>query len=69
MLCLILIVGGLLIMMGRHARSEALFYYFRLETQVPETHLPRLVDKHVSFEFVGQQSETHEEQVYVFVQL
>jgi hypothetical protein len=26
MLCLILIVGGLLIMMGRHGRSEALFY-------------------------------------------
>ena len=29
MLCLILIVGGLLIMMGQHDRSEALFYYFR----------------------------------------
>jgi hypothetical protein len=37
MLCLILIVGGLLIMMGQHDRSEALFYYFRLEDQVPET--------------------------------
>ena len=36
MLCLILIVGGLLIMMGQHDRSEALFYYFRLEDQVPE---------------------------------
>ena len=34
MLCLILIVGGLLIMMGQHLRSEALFYYFRLEDQV-----------------------------------
>ena len=33
MLCLILIVGGLLIMMGQHDRSEALFYYFRLEDQ------------------------------------
>ena len=31
-----LIFGGLLIMMGSHARSEALFYYFRLEDQVPE---------------------------------
>jgi hypothetical protein len=39
MLCLILIVGDLLIMMGQHDRSEALFYYFRLEDQVPETHL------------------------------
>jgi len=35
MLGLILIVGGLLIMMGHHDRSEALFYYFRLEDQVP----------------------------------
>ena len=38
MLCLILVVGGLLIMMGQHDRSEALFYYLRLEDQVPETH-------------------------------
>ena len=29
MLCLIFIVGGLLIMMGQHDRSEGLFYYFR----------------------------------------
>ncbi len=36
MLCLILIVGGLRIMMGQHDRSEALFYYIRLEDQVPE---------------------------------
>ena len=55
MLCLILIVGGLLIMMGHHFRGEALFYYFRLEDQVPENHLLRLIDKHVSFEFVRQQ--------------
>src|ERR1700677_5049130 len=55
MLCLIFIVGGLLIMMGQHDRSEALFYYFRLEDQVPETHLLRLIDKHISFEFVRQQ--------------
>src|SRR5271154_4645767 len=55
MLCWISIVGGLLIMMGQHDRSEALFYYFRLEDQVPETHLLRLIDKHISFEFVRQQ--------------
>jgi hypothetical protein len=30
MLCWILSAGGLLIMMGRHDCSEALFYYFRL---------------------------------------
>jgi transposase len=36
-------------MMGQHARSESLFYYFRLEDQVPENHLLRLVDKHIDF--------------------
>ena len=55
--CWIAILGGLLIMMGQHDRSEALFYYFRLEDQVPETHLLRLVDKHISFEFVREQAE------------
>jgi transposase len=55
MLHWISICGGLLIMMGHHARSEALFYYFRLEDQVPENHLLRLIDKHVSFEFVREQ--------------
>jgi len=42
-------------MTGHHARSESLFYYFRLEDQVPENHLLRLIDKHISFEFVRQQ--------------
>jgi transposase len=55
MLRWISILGGLLIMMGHHARSEALFYYFRLEDQIPENHLLRLIDKHISFEFVRQQ--------------
>src|SRR5947209_5642339 len=54
MLCLIPIVGGLLIMMGQHDRSEALFYYFRLEDQVPENHLLRLIEKHISFAFVRE---------------
>ena len=48
------IFGGLLIMMGHHARSEALFYYFRLEDQVPENHLLRLIEKHISFGFVRE---------------
>jgi transposase len=51
----IAILGGLLIMMGQHDRSEALFYYFRLEDQIPETHLLRLIEKHISFAFVRQQ--------------
>jgi len=38
--------GGLPIMMGRHGRSEALFYYFRLEDHILENHLLRLIDKH-----------------------
>jgi transposase len=41
--------------MGQHDRSEALFYYFRLEDEIPENHLLRLIDKHISFEFVRQQ--------------
>ena len=36
-------------MMGQHDRSETLFYYFRLEDQVPENHLLRLIDKHGIF--------------------
>src|SRR6266849_8700682 len=54
MLCWITILGGVLIMMGQHSRSEALFYYFRLEDQVPETHLLRLIEKHISFAFVRE---------------
>jgi hypothetical protein len=33
---------------------RALFYYFRLEDQVPENHLLRLIEKHISFEFVRE---------------
>jgi transposase len=51
-LCFIAIVGGLLAMMGQHTRSESLFYYFRLEDHVPENHLLRLIDRHISFDFV-----------------
>ena len=54
MLLFIAIHGGLLIMMGQHARSESLFYYFRIEDQVPENHLLRLIDRHVSFDFVRE---------------
>jgi transposase len=44
--------GGLLLMMGNHSPSESLFHYFRLEDQVPEDHLLRLIDRHVDFDFV-----------------
>ena len=31
-----------------------MFYYFRLEDQVPETHLLRLIEKHINFAFVRE---------------
>jgi hypothetical protein len=55
MLLWIAIVGGLKHMMGHHTRSESLFYYFRLEDQVPENHLLRLIDTHIDFSFVREQ--------------
>ena len=44
-------------MMGHHTRSESLFYYFRLEGQVPENHLLRLIGTHIDFSFVREQLE------------
>src|SRR5215467_7725316 len=55
MLLWIAIGGGLRLMMGHHTRSESLFYYFRLEDQVPENHLLRLIDTHIDFSFVREQ--------------
>ena len=55
MLLWIAIGGGLRLIMGHHARSESLFYYFRLEDQVPENHLLRLIDTHIDFSFVREQ--------------
>src|ERR1700746_826740 len=47
-------LGGWLLMMGQHDRSESLFYYFRIEDQVPEKHLLRFIDRYVSFDFVRE---------------
>jgi len=58
MLLFITTLGGLLLMMGHHSRWEALFYYFRLEDQVPENHLLRLIDHHVNFDFVRAKLKT-----------
>lgn len=41
-------------MMVQNARSEAFFYYFRTEDQVPENRLPRIMDKYISFDFVRE---------------
>jgi transposase len=54
MCCVIFNLGGLLIMMGQHARSESLFYYFKLDDYVPKNHLLRLIDEHISFAFVRE---------------
>ena len=35
-------------MMGQHPRSESLFYYFRLEDQLPENYLLWLIDKQLT---------------------
>ena len=57
MLCSISMLGGLLIMMGQHACFEAWFYYFRLEDPVPENHLLRRIEKHISLAFVRERLE------------
>ncbi len=41
-------------MMGQHARSESLFYYFKLDDYIPKNHLLRLIDEHISFAFVRE---------------
>ena len=52
MLLFTITFGGLLLMMGHHTRGEALFYYFRLEDQVPENHLLRQIDQHIDLDFI-----------------
>jgi len=42
-------------MMGQQRRAESLFYYFRLEEQIPSDHLLRMIDGHVDFSFVREQ--------------
>src|SRR6058998_2472657 len=54
MLQAIAILGGWLLMKGQHDRSESLFYYFRIEDQVPQNHLLRFIDRYVSFDFVRE---------------
>ena len=41
-------------MMGQQPRMESLFYYFRLEDQIPEDHLLRLIDRNVDLSFVRE---------------
>src|SRR5215831_20981313 len=41
-------------MMGQQTRSGSLFYYFRLEDQIPGDHLLRQIDRHVDLSFVRE---------------
>ena len=41
-------------MMGGQQRTESLFYYFRLEDQIPKDHLLRLIDCHIDFGLVRE---------------
>jgi len=41
-------------MMGDQQRTESLFYYFRLEDQIPNDHLLRLIDRLIDFSFVRE---------------
>jgi transposase len=41
-------------MMGLQTQNESLFYYFRLEEQIPEDHLLRLIDRHIDLSFVRE---------------
>jgi transposase len=45
-------------MMGEQTRTESLFYYFRLEEQIPEDHLLRLLDRFIDFSFVRERLKT-----------
>src|SRR5262249_19959235 len=54
----IAILRGWLVMIGQHSHSESLFYYFRIEDQVPENHLLRVIDRHVRFDFVREKLRT-----------
>ena len=41
-------------MMGQQPCTESLFYYFRLEEQIPGDHWLRLIDRSVDFRFVRE---------------
>ena len=41
-------------MIGEQQRTESLFYYFRLEDEIPGDHLLRLIDRHIDFSFVRE---------------
>ena len=42
-------------MMGQQPRTDSLFYYFRLEDQIPDDHLLKRLDRFIDFGFVREQ--------------
>jgi transposase len=52
---LLSISGGTPLMMGQQPRTESLFYYFRLEEQIPADHLLRLIDCYIDFGLVREE--------------
>jgi transposase len=45
-------------MMGQQTRTESLFYYFRLEDQIPKDHLLRVIDERIDLSFVRERVKT-----------
>ena len=41
-------------MMGQQPRTDSLFYYFRLEDQIPNDHLLKRLDRFIDFGFVRE---------------
>ncbi len=50
-------------MMGEQPKSEALFYYFKLEDHVPDNHLLRLIDRYVDLGFVRARLRSYYSQI------
>lgn len=46
-------------MMGQQTRNESLFYYFRLEEQIPEDHLLRQIDRYIDLSFVRERLKSY----------
>ena len=40
-------------MMGQQPRTDSLFYYFRLEDQIPDDHLLKRLDRFIDFGRAG----------------
>ena len=41
-------------MMGQQSRTDSLFYYLRLEDQIPDDHLLKRLDRFIDFGFVRE---------------